>query len=144
MRILRDGVALHSEFHILTGMFSRPSFSTRSLALLLPVALLWVFAACVLSCSEKGKEDPEHGPSASVSVESLMGADDCDGCSLTKAVYCALPGRQAYFGKAKENAVASAPSILLNVREAHTCRSRLLIPAPVHAPPLEGHGVLRI
>ena len=90
---------------ILPGMFSPRSALTRLLALLTPVCMIWVFAACVSLCSEHGAVDAGSDGALSVSAADSAGAQDC--CPAGEASCGVLTDRATFVPYA--SATPSAP-----------------------------------
>lgn len=70
-------------------MFIPPTQLKRAVAALLPVSLLWVFAACVSACgweSAASSGRPDLASNVEVAeVREAAGCDDCPDASLLKA-----------------------------------------------------------
>ncbi len=75
-------------------MLTPRSALTRSLALLTPLCLIWVFAACVSLCAEHEGVDSESAEAHSVSAPGLAEMQDC--CPADEAS-CAVPADRATF-----------------------------------------------
>src|SRR6185503_6233460 len=71
-------------------MISSPYIRPRFVALVLPMALMWVFAGCVLSCSTLCGFASEH---LTVSTETSVDGDECLDCPFVNAPSCGLSGR---------------------------------------------------
>ena len=123
-------------------MFSPRSALTRTLALLTPVCMIWVFAACVSLCSEHGAVDAGGDGALSVSAAECAGSQDC--CPAGKAS-CAVPTDRATFvlyasATAPVPEAAAVPGA--DVALAHPARG--LPPDRPAAPPFERLRTLRI
>lgn len=69
----------------------------QAAAALMPLCLLWVFAACVLICGREA-EAAHHGPAAVRSTFEMAGtqhAPDCEGCPVASFLTATTPGRSA-------------------------------------------------
>lgn len=83
----------------------------RAVAALLPVALLWVFAACMLIC---GAERAAHGrPDVVPTVEATVTANaaECEGCPDASLLKATAPERVTF--KPGLQALSSAPAFIL-------------------------------
>lgn len=127
---------------ILPGMFSPRTALTRSLALLTPVCMIWVFVACVSLCSDHEAVDAGHDGAHSVSAPESTGAQDC--CPAGEASCGVLTDRATFVLYA--SATASAPEAAAvpgaDVALAHPARG--LPPDRPAAPPFERLRTLRI
>jgi hypothetical protein len=83
----------------------------RLIAALLPVAFLWLFAACVSSCARESAERQEH-PIVSSAVDS-QDAPDCKGCLLATFPQATAPERAQF--KLHLQAPAFVPPLLLSL-----------------------------
>jgi hypothetical protein len=80
--------------HILREMFSPRSALMRTLALLTPVCMVWVFAACVSLCSEHEAVEAGRAEAHSVSAPQFAEMQDC--CPAGEAS-CGVPADRATF-----------------------------------------------
>lgn len=95
----------HPAALILVWMLSPRASLTRSLALLTPLCMVWVFAACVSLCSEHGAFDAGSAESHSVSAPESAEKQDC--CPAGEAS-CGVPADRATF--VSQPGVAEPPS----------------------------------
>lgn len=126
---------------ILIEMISSPYIRTPLLALVLPMALMWVFAGCVFSCSELCGAALEH---PTVSAESRVDDDNCLDCPFVNAPFCGLPGRCAWRPHPSDN--AQSESLLgagLDSSEVYSVAALPKPPDTTDPPPLR-FSVLRI
>jgi hypothetical protein len=119
--------------------------SARLLALLLPVALLSVFFACILTCSAHSAEACEERTNVSidVSVDLPAVAAGCEVCPATNELSCGLPGRQPLLIRNNDHPPTVWLATTANSHEFHF-EARLLMSPAAHDPPLERVFVLRI
>jgi hypothetical protein len=111
------------------------------LALLLPISFMWVFAACVLSCSERSLEAVDHH--AQVSGISLAGELGCEDCPIAKAPTFGLPARHSYPIQIDDSQSMFVPVALANSRDVCSA-TPWMTTDPLASPPLERLRVLRI
>jgi hypothetical protein len=90
---------------ILHGMLSPRSALTRWLALLTPLCMVWVFAACVSLCGEHEAARAGCADAHSVSAPGFAETQDC--CPAGEAS-CGVPGDRAMF--VSQPGVAEPPS----------------------------------
>jgi hypothetical protein len=90
----------------------------QAAAALMPLCLLWVFAACVLICGREANE--AHGVAAACSTFGRVGtedAPDCEGCPVASYLTATTPGGSALRPKsqAAECVPASSLSLIASV-----------------------------
>jgi hypothetical protein len=90
----------------------------QAAAALMPLCLLWVFAACVLICGREA--DEAHGAAATHSTFEMAGtedAPDCEGCPVASFLTATTPGRSALRPKSQsaERIPASSLSFISSV-----------------------------
>ncbi len=123
-------------------MVSWPYIPTRLLALFLPIALLWIFTACVWSCFAQREGAAELR--SAFSEETWADQEDCQECPIVNALSCRLPGRSSLLPQPSHAVqVASPPHAVLDSAQPY---SKAALPKPLLAidPLLERLGALRI
>jgi hypothetical protein len=124
-------------------MVSPRSNSTRLLSLLLPVALLSVFFACILTCCgtecDEALESTNH-----LSLEEFAIADDCEGCPFRSELSGGLPGRQSFTTRSNVNAATVFESLTQLSWNEFASERQLLVLPPTHDPPIKRIFALRI
>lgn len=122
-------------------MFSLTSASLRWLALLLPVALLGVFVACILSCSARAAESVELRCEES---RSAALADDCGDCRLGNALSCALPRNESYLARRSDNPPVAPSQYTSQYRDELVSEQQAVTRLPDHPSTPERISILRI
>lgn len=126
-------------------MSAPPTRTKRVVAALLPAALLWVFAACLLICGwENAAADGDPHSAVTLGAAATPEAPACEGCpdaSFLKAATAERrtfrPESQAVRGLPASTRPAAPPAAALNFLPAH---HRRLLPDT----PLELRPALRI
>jgi hypothetical protein len=111
---------------------------------LLPVATLWLWAACAAICGQEAAEHSLAGASSAELTE-MRDAPRCEGCPFTsfpKATASDMRASSEAGTQTPPPAPPSAPAALLQVSHPALARSRR--PPPEAAPPLELLSTLRI
>ena len=90
---------------ILPWMLTPRSALTRSLALLMPLCMIWVFAACVSLCAEHEAADAGCADTHSVGTPGIAETQDC--CPVGEAS-CGVPADRAM--SVSQPSVAEPPS----------------------------------
>jgi hypothetical protein len=123
-------------------MLTPRSALTRSLALLTPFCLIWVFAACVSLCAEHEGGDSERAEAHSAGTPGLAEMQDC--CPAGEAS-CAVPADRATFVSHPSVAEPSSEAVAVptaDVSLAHPARG--VPPDWATDPPFERLRTLRI
>ena len=117
----------------------------RTVAVLLPASLLWVFAACVSICGWESAESRPRLAPASAATE-VEGGPCCEGCPCPDASF--LRATTAERATLKHGLQAAGDALTPALAVASTCDAATLAPARrppfLAAPPLEPLPTLRI
>lgn len=127
---------------ILRRMFSPRSALTRSLAMLTPVCMIWVFVACVSLCSEHEVVNAGHAEAHAVSTAEFAETPDC--CPAGEASCGVLTDRATFVSD--PSAAPPAPDVAAvpaaDIALAHPARG--VPPDWAAHPPFERLRTLRI
>src|SRR4030095_1439348 len=122
-------------------MFLSLIISRHFLAALLPVALLSVFFACIMTCSAHSVE--AMVTRAAMSDQTTV-TGTCDSCPITGELSCGLPERPSSLTRANDHPIpVIGHTRLITSSDFSFVDLRFLSP-PTHDPPLKRLSVLRI
>ncbi|MCP9494937.1 MAG: hypothetical protein MSG64_10840 [Pyrinomonadaceae bacterium MAG19_C2-C3] len=127
---------------IMPVMFSPRSSFMRVLAMMLPLCFIWVFVACVVSCSAHDAE--AHEIRADLAIESIDGSHDDDLCPVTEATSYTLPERQSSIPQISDEVSSLFAPCVSPTNNALTLRTQSSIRLSAARPPLERLCILRI
>lgn len=114
----------------------------RLLASLLPISFLWVFASCVMICTDHAAEAQRESVNGSIAEANLLAESDC--CPIYNTHLSVLPDRRlSVVGMTREPVESNAGSINLSPHQPTKLFSSLHPPA-FERRPLEQSCLLRI
>lgn len=127
---------------ILPRMLTPRSALRRLMALLIPVCMIWVFAACVSQCAGHEVLDAEGVEAHAVSTQGFVEAEDC--CPDGEAS-CGVTAHRAMF-VSHMNVAEPAPevAVLPAADGAFACQAYSMPPDRTADPPFERLRTLRI
>jgi hypothetical protein len=119
-------------------MFTARIQLKRTVAALLPLSLLWVFAACILIC---GLESAAHSQPSFVSTVEVTGttnATECEGCPDASLLKAKSPERTTF--KPILQAVTSISASILSADSS----ADVFTPALLHGPQFQSDPPLHL